>query len=390
MNIYNTIQLNNKLDDILRNFDFKKDFKSHLLYVIFHIRTYPFKHRSFEDGDFIPIKLEYLRNLISSHYASRFLKLMVSEGVLDCDYVYEIGVKSTGYRISDKYRNGKFYLEEMKDVDLSNKIKNKLSEITNEVLKRKDSYSYVTKCMQSLNMDYNKATIILNEMPLNLRRKSKMMVDIFDTKFATIDDTANRLHNNLTNLSTDLRKTLSINGNQLVQCDLKNSQPLLFRFHLNKYPHIPKKELDKYLDVVCNYGFYEFFADKLCIKLTDKNRVAFKKKIFGGVLFDRNRKNLSKYEKVFEKEFPIIFYCMRDMKSDNYKDIPIALQKLESQYIFHCVDILSKENKDIELLTIHDSIVTAVGKEQIVYDVMVDEFKKMFDITPKIKIEKFA
>lgn len=81
---------------------------------------------------------------------------------------------------------------------------------------------------------------------------------------------------------------------------------------------------------------------------------------------------------------------MRDMKSENYKDIPIALQKLESQYIFHCVDKLSKENKDIELLTIHDSIATTEGKEQIVYDLMIAEFQKMFDITPKIKIEKFA
>jgi hypothetical protein len=390
MNIYNTIQLNSKLDAILGKSNFKKDFKSHLLYIIFHIRTYPFKHRKFNDGDYIPIKLKYLRNLISYDYASKFLKLLVEEKVLDCDEVYEIGNKSKGYRLNEKYRKGSFYLQEMYDIELANKIKNKLGEITDEVLNRKDAYSYVTKCMQSLDMDYDKAEVILQNMPTNLRKKFKMMVDIFDTKFATIDDTANRLHNNLTNISTLLRSTLSINGVQLSQCDLKNSQPLLFRVYLNKYPYIPKEELDKYLDVVCNIGFYEFFAEKLNMTLTEKNRMDFKKKIFGGVLFDRNRKNLSKYEKAFEKEFPIIFYCMRDMKSDNYKDIPIALQKLESQYIFHCVDKLSKENPGIELLTIHDSIVTTYGKEQIVYDLMVSEFQKMFNIIPKIKIEKFA
>lgn len=390
MNIYNTIELNNKLDRILGKLNFKKNFKSHLLYIIFHIRTYPFKHRNYEDGDFIPIKLEYLRNLISYDYSSKFLKLLVEEGVLDCDGVYEIGLKSKGYRITEKYRKGRFYLDEMTDSELSNKIKNKLGIITDEILNRKDAYSYVTKCMQSLEMDYDKANIILKSTPVNLRKKSKMMIDIFDTKFATIDDTANRLHNNLTNLSTLLRSTLFIKGKTLIQCDLKNSQPLLFRVYLNKYPYIPKEELDKYLDVVCNIGFYEFFANKLNITLTEKNRMAFKKKIFGGVLFDKNRKKLSKYEKVFEKEFPIIFHCMRDMKSENYKDIPIALQKIESQYIFHCVDKLSKENEGIELLTIHDSIATTEGKEQIVYDLMISEFQKMFDITPKIKIEKFA
>lgn len=390
MNIYTTIELNKKLISILGKLDFQKDFKSHLLYIIFHIRTYPFKNREYEDGDYIPVKLEYLRNLVSSHYASKFLKILVEEGVLDCDNIYEIGVKSKGYRINDKYRKGNFYLEDIGDIELAIKIKNKLTEITDEVLSRKDSYSYVTKCMEGLKMDYIKADSILNNMPRNIRKKAKMMVDIFETKFSTIDNTANRLHNNLTNLSTDLRKTLSLNGNELIQCDLKNSQPLLFRFYLNKYPHIPKEELDKYLDIVCNYGFYEFFADKLRIKLNDSNRMEFKKRIFGGVLFDKNRKTLSKYEKVFKKEFPIIFYCMRDMKSENYKDIPIALQNLESKYIFHCVDKISKENKNIQLLTIHDSIVTTVGKEQIIYDVMVEEFEKMFDITPKIKVEKFV
>lgn len=390
MNIYNTIELNSKLDRILGKFDFQKNFKSHLLYIVFHIRTYPFKHRQYEDGDYIPIKLEYLRKLISSHYASRFLKLMVIEGILDCDDIYEIGVKSKGYRLTDKYRKGNFHLQKMEDLELSNKIKNKLGEITDEILSREDAYSYVTKWMQFLDMDYDKADVILQTIPTNLRKKSKMMVDIFDSKFATIDDTSSRLHNNLTNLSTSLRNTLSLNGKSLVQSDLKNCQPLLFRVHLNKYPHIPQTELDKYLNVVCNVGFYEFFAEKLNIILTEKNRMVFKKKIFGGVLFDKNRKSLSKYEKVFQKEFPVIFYCMRDMKFDNYKNIPISLQKLESQYIFHCVDKLSKENKDIELLTIHDSIVTTEGNEKIVYDLMINEFEKMFNITPKIKVEKFA
>jgi hypothetical protein len=390
MNIYNTIKLNNKLDSILRKSNFSKDFKSHLLYIIFHIRTYPFKDRTYNEGDYIPIKLKYLRNLISYDYSHRFLKLLVEEGVLDCDNRYEIGVKSIGYKINDKYRKNKFYLEEMQDLDLSEKIEMKLQLITDVVLNRNDAYSYVTQCMNNVKMDYIKADSYLKSIPLNIQNKVKMMVDVFDTKFATVDETSNRLHNNLTNLATPLRNTLTYNGKQLVQCDLKNSQPLLFRAHLKSYPHIPQEELDKYLDVVCNIGFYEFFAEKLNMVLTESNRMEFKKKIFGGVLFDKNRKNLSKYEKVFKTEFPIIFYCMRDMKEDDYKSIPIALQKLESEYIFNCVEKLRHENKGIELLTIHDSIVTIVGKEEIVYNLMMEEFYEMFKILPKIKVEKFA
>jgi len=393
MNIYNTIEINSKLDSILGKFHFSKNFKSHLLYIIFHIRTYPFKDRNFEEGDFIPIHLLYLRSLISYDYAGKFLNIMVSEGLLDCDNHYQVESKCKSYRISDKYRKGKFFLERMEDEELALKIKNRLNVVTDEILNRNDAYSYITRNMNNLDMYTDKADKFLKcrKTPKNIRNKIKMMVEVFyERRFSTIDDKGNRLHNNLTNLATPLRNALHYKGFTLVQCDLKNSQPLLFRVHLNKYPHIPQEELDKYLDVVCNIGFYEFFADKLNIKLTKANRTDFKKKIFGGVLFDKNRNNLSKYEKVFKEEFPIIFYCMRDMKKDDYKNIPISLQKLESQFIFHCVDKLSKENKDIELLTIHDSIVTIEGKEEIVYKVMMEEFYNMFGIIPKIKIEKFA
>ena len=392
MLVYNNNLIDNRLNTIIRDFGLNYDYKSDLLYIIYHLRTYPFKNREFSSEDFIPIKLEYLRNLITYNKAKYFLDLLVKEGILLCDNKYEVGLKSKGYKISEKYKKQKFYLEEMENKVLASKIEKILKLVKDEVVQRNDAYSYVTICMENLNVDLEKAKKILSSKKIlkTARESMEIMLDRFDDKFATVDDTGNRLHNNLTNIATILRKTLNYNGKTIVQCDLKNSQPLLFRVYLNNYPHIPQEELDKYLDVVCNIGFYEFFAKKLDIKLTEKNRTEFKKKIFGGVLFDKNRKKLSKYEEVFKQEFPIIFYCMRDMKKENHANIPINLQKLESQFIFHCVDVLRNKYKNIELLTIHDSICTTEGKEQIVYDVMIEEFQKMFNILPKIKIEKFA
>jgi len=392
MLIYNNTLLNNRLNRIIRDFGLNYDYKSDLLYIIYHIRTYPFKNRGFSSKDFIPIKLEYLRKLITYNKAKYFLDLLVKEEVLVCDNKYEVGIKSKGYKIADKYIKQKFYLEEMENKVLSSKIETVLKLIKDEVVKRNDAYSYVTICMEHLSIDKEKANKILSKSNISKEAKKSMqtMLDRFEDKFATVDNTGNRLHNNLTNIATVLRGALNYNGKTITQGDLKNSQPLLFRAYLNKYPYIPQQELDKYTDVVCNIGFYEFFAEKIGIKLTEKNRTEFKKKIFGGVLFDKNRKTLSKYEKVFKQEFPIIFYCMRDMKKENHADIPINLQKLESKFIFHCIDVLRNKYKNIELLTIHDSICTVEGKEHLVYDVMVSEFEKMFNIIPKIKIEKFA
>jgi hypothetical protein len=390
MDVYTNKLLNSRIDTLLFNHKLNIKFRYHILYIVYHIRTYPFKNKSFKDGDYVPIKLEYLRKLISFDYTKILLQAMIESKILKSDNRYVIGGKSKGYSILEDIIKTKFYLEPMEDKKLAFKIKNKLKESTDLILKREDGYSYVTKCMNNLEMDYIEANKYLNSknISLNIKSKLKMMVDIFHDKFATIDDKGHRLHNNLTNIASPLRRTLRYNGNSLVQCDLKNSQPLLLIAMFNRC-FLPKEETDKYLNVVCNIGFYEFFAEKLEVTLTDNNRSDFKKKIFGGVLFDKNRKVLSKYEEVFKQEFPLMFYCLRDMKKEDYKSISIELQKLESNFIFICIDKIRKENKDIELLTIHDSICCIDGKEQIIYKVMIEEFFRIFGIVPKIKIEKF-
>lgn len=391
MIIYNTILLDRKITSILRNFGFSKDFKFHLLYIIFHIRTYPFKNRAYSSDDYIPINLEFLRRLISRDYAGVFLKKMVEEGVLETNSTYLSGKYATGYRLTEKYRNSKFYAEEITDKKLLSKIRKVYVELKNEVLIRKDGYSYVTECMEFLTLDETLAKkFVIDYIKTAKKRESyNLVIDNFKDKFAKVDTTSYRLHNNLTNISTELRQFLSYNGENLVQCDLKSAQPMLFISVLDKF-HIPIEEKEKYLDVVCNIGFYEFFSDKVGYNLTDKNRTDFKRRVFGGVLFDENRSKLSKYEKAFQKEFPIIFMCMREMKKDNYKSVAIALQKLESKFIFRCIDLLREENNSIELMTVHDSIVTVCGKEDIVYRVMMEEYQKMFGILPNIKVEKFA
>ena len=235
MLVYNNNLLDNRLNTIIRDFGLNYNYKSDLLYIIYHLRTYSFKNRGFSSEDFIPIKLDYLRNLITYNKTKYFLDLLVKEEVLVCDNKYEVGVKSKGYKIADKYKKQKFYLEEMENKVLSSKIEKVLKLIKDEVIQRNDSYSYVTVCMENLKIDNVKANKILNSKKILKGTKDSMktMLDRFDDKFATVDNTGNRLHNNLTNIATILRKTLNYNGKTLVQCDLKNSQPLLFRIYLN-------------------------------------------------------------------------------------------------------------------------------------------------------------
>jgi hypothetical protein len=203
------------------------------------------------------------------------------------------------------------------------------------------------------------------------------------------------LHCNLTNIDSKLRKFLTIEGRGLSQVDIANSQPLFLGMVMKRNSTVEANELDKYLKIVCSGLFYEFLAEKMLGDPIDLDipevRSKFKKSIFSGVLFDMNRNKLSKYEVLFQKEFPTIFATVRTIKSKDHNALAIMLQKMESHFIFDAVAIIDKEiGRGIApLLTIHDSIVSTGEYIDTVKQIMECLFQKEFGRKPSLKATKF-
>lgn len=390
MIIYSNNSIIESVKSISRADEFEKDFYYHYLYIVSHIRLYPILDRRFSSEDFIPIQMKVLKKLVSYDYAHKFLKNLIEGGILKTDNFYIKGLKSRGYKLEDKFKREKFFRVECKDLKLKKKITTVHKNKKNKVFKESFGYGYVTNCMESLDIDYKNAIKFIDETIEEENRESAYTItaDLFEFKFATVDDKGKRLHNNLTNISRDLRKFITYKNKGLVQVDIKNSQPLFLYLMMKDY-FISDDEMEKYKNVVLNIGFYEFFAEKIGFDLNEDNRKNFKQKIFSGVLFDRNRSKYSKYEEVFKKEFPAIFHVVRSMKNYEYEQVAINLQKTESKFIFYCVEKVAKESK-IPLFTIHDSICTVEGKEGLVKKVMLEEFIKIHDISPKLNVEKFV
>lgn len=389
MILYSNSRILKRVREISNKDEFEKDFFYHYLFIISHIRLYKITVRNIK-GDYIPVNMKILKKYVSYDYAHKFLNNLVEGGILSCDNYYIQGLKSKGYKINDEYRNERFFVVDCKDKKLANKVNKKRKEDKNKTFREGFGYKYITECMEELKIAEKSCKGYISRYIKDDEKNESynIMVDIFPDKFAIVDDKGKRLHNNLTNISSKLRKFITYKNKKLVQVDIRNSQPL-FLFFVMKNFFVSVEEMDKYKDVVLNKGFYEFFAQKLNYKLTKVNRKDFKTKIFSGVLFDRNRKNYSKYEEVFKKEFPQIFHIIRDMKNHEYQKVAIELQKAESRFIFYCVGKIAKE-KNIPLFTIHDSITTTEGNENIVKDIMLEEFYKLYNIFPKLSIEKFA
>lgn len=379
---------NKYIDTILNRDNIDMKYLFHYLYIITYIRVYRFKDRRYDKNDFVPVNIDILRNVVNYNHAVVFLKDLVNLGLIESNNTFSRKKhQSTGYRLTKEVLTKKFYIPEKTDEKLNLRIKKAYDKLKLKLIHKDNTgYGYVTECMEDVKIDEESAKKSIKDLDQEKKEFYEMQIEQFGNKFFSKDRTGNRLHNNLTNLYTPLRNFLTYKNKQLVQCDLRNSQ-LVFLYLLMKDCHINASELGKFKSVVCEYGFYEFFAEKLGVNLTNDIRKEFKVSVFEHLLFGANKTKLTELEKVFKKEFPDIFYVIQSIKTDNYKDLSIQLQKKESEFIFECV---RKLNRSIPILTIHDSIISTVGNEKIVYDIITKEFKEKYDIAVKIKTEIFA
>lgn len=86
--------------------------------------------------------------------------------------------------------------------------------------------------------------------------------------------------------------------------------------------------------------------------LTD--RQAFKEKFYEEVLFGKIPKKFKKVVKVFKAEFPLVWDYICELKADDYSQLAINLQKLESAMFIGCAAELMK--KGVKVLTLHDAL----------------------------------
>jgi hypothetical protein len=178
-----------------------------------------------------------------------------------------------------------------------------------------------------------------------------------DYRFS-VDTTGNRAHTNLTNLKKDLRSFLSVEGEQLGQVDIKNSQPLFFYLHIKDIPEIPIDEKDRYREIVENGRFYEFFMEKLGIPESKRGKV--KQPILTAIFSDKNRSKESRYMTILKQEFPIIAGYILENRVKDYKALICTLQKIESNFVIEkaVAEFIRQYGARNEFVsTIHDSIV---------------------------------
>jgi hypothetical protein len=105
-------------------------------------------------------------------------------------------------------------------------------------------------------------------------------------------------------------------------------------------------------------------------------------------MFGEIREN---YTSPFEKMFPQIHAAINHYKAEDYTALSISLQQLEAHLILDkiCNKILKNKPQISCLFTVHDSIITTHENEELVIQVMKEEYQKYFGYTPFIRPENW-
>lgn len=383
MVLFENKELKQVLEEIVKTDGFKTDYYFQYLYIVNYVKSY-----SISRGEEIPtpVNVKTLRNYVSYDNAHKLLKNLVNNNILQTKGNYTIGKFSREYLLNPNFDFSGWYEVQVTDESIKPKF---YKQVESKKADMANGYVKAVEYLSELKLDKESA---LRDIYSNHKKftypeiKSyKDSVELFNNKIFSVDDFGNRLHTNLTNFPTFLRKYFYNGKGPLKQIDIKNSQPIFLGLILKRKGDCDPSEVNKYLDI-CNSGkFYEFFADKCgySLDLTDKKvRREFKTKVFTEIFFNRNKPDLNCTELAFKEHFPSIFNYIRETKKTEHKTLSMQLQREESSFIFSLV-----EDFNFEFYTIHDSIITNENNISYALSMFEKKFKEKYEYIPNLEVE---
>ena len=363
----------------LRRRKVRKSFLDHYLYLCSTVHYLKNIDRRYENKEFVPINSKILTSIISRREYSQIIRNLIEWGVIEVNDSYQADNFSKGFKLLPPY-NTDLKRKTIKDKLINTNLNMHRKSSFKEIEKLPLPYKYLFVTNTWIKLDYKSAYSYNIENYFSNPSENSYDSNFYSiSNFKTenynfsVDKFANRAHTNLTNLKSDFRPFLNVDGRKLGQVDIKNSQPLFFYLHIKDNPEISESEKQRYKNIVESGGFYEFFMLKLNINLNKRSEI--KNKILAALFFDRNRTDESRYVTVFKNEFPSIAAYIRRVRSNDHRRLAQLLQKAESKFIIEkaVAAFISKFGSQHKFInTIHDSIVVKIDMlteaEQIIKD----------------------
>lgn len=373
-----------------------------------------------DNGNRVPLKASYLRNIIGRHHLGVVRETAESIGYVKRDASYRAGQRSQKYWIREPYSNVPLVRREIADPKLRCRIESWQEQRRRESWERIRSNAtpvspevseHLWQHLQRIRVDEH---IDFGDHDKSVHHIGVDYIRCRDFRFV-VDDYG-RIHTNVTNLRRTLRRHISVDGERLVNVDIAESQPLFVGLALadqqarengtgpaNAYMMVSTmmdntmmdktaspsdhfgrdrlpQDLRDYLALCERRCLYQFVADCLEVPRSEaKRRVMV-------VFFDRpwHRNVVSD---ALEQRFPTVMAAMRGIKRQDYRRLAHFAQRIESRFMYgRIVPRLMRERPELFVTTIHDSVLTTTREGVYVRRVMLEEFAS-FGVTPSVRVE---
>jgi len=414
--------LDKLIEDYPPDFKYTKDFFYYLAHLIHEVCLW---NDEIRDMEYVPLSATKLQSLNHDYYR-RHLDYLIKQGFLKEDTSYQPKNYCKGFKLLPPYAECEVRHIEISDKKLIKKLTKWNN--TNEGTKEKYRHLYNSFMDKRLVIDRDAAiqySKLVYEMDSdngleNAMKKHNLRLIKID-KFhyhnrGFKQDKWGRIHTNLTGMDRALRNFISYDGNRIVEIDMPNSQPLLSILPLmENYPDIninhfhnnhntimlvdsddiaDDMEIYKYIGLVLNGRFYPYLIDKyneleqgVYFNMDDPDEVkkkAVKDMVFG-TFFSENDKPFYGKEALY-KLFPRVFEAFEKVKAWQHNKLAVTLQGIEAEIVLDtaCKNIAG-EYPDSKLWSIHDSISTIEGKEEIVIKYLSDAIEQRIGLVPPLK-----
>lgn len=350
---------------------------------------------------FIPLSSKVLEEVVHARNCKRIIDFWKNKGVIECDNQYIIGEKSKGYRFTAGYRKERVKGVKIQDYKFKAKLTRRKSLYLYKVDMNNPILSFLLSNLKQVRVDVlgalNHTHQLFKRVDAHADKFNQYCITIQELAqehyFFTRDTIGNRVHNNFVNFPKALRPFLYVEtGEQLVNLDIRNSQPLMLCILLIQAYEgkVLPEDIKQYIQECQEGRFYESFALASGITLEDRSK--FKEGLFKNVFFGRNEACLrSLAYQALATHYPNVATFIKKYKREDYKSLAIALQNVESEIIIDDVigALAAKYHPDdFFALTIHDSITTTYSNLEEVMSLMEEAFRKR-GIKASIKPEFF-
>lgn len=312
-------------------------------------------HKSAED--FLPLKWDYLDNQFSKQFGKLWA---VASKYVERDSYYLTGSKSYGYRLREKYRTT-----------------HRLREIT--IPKPKKQTRKLETVEQWLSDNLSQFTVDAESFARfsdwqNYEVYAPLVQMMKDNEWGcSVDEFGHRFHSVLTRLWKPLRSVLRHSEQNLVEIDVRNSQPVFLALELQERGI----ECAAYRAAVEQGTLYDSLAVSLEISRNEAKEELLK------VFYSKNGYR-SKLKRLFRERYPTVAEFIEQAKERDHKRLARIMQRAESKFMLHRVCRRIMQDKGCAVATIHDSLLVPVSEAHYVRQIMLEEFAKL-GITPTLK-----